>query len=191
MSEPTYDEGIWTGISPMCRDAANELLEVVEMTEGVDGASFKLGDKGELRMVIEFGRQLLSFEVGWQEKEEVKPDQKGVPVEAGPYSENHDSVHVMETTEDVLWWIAGDLHDRLEVMNERLHERTQGFLRRAAADKVGEAALHDRMGVAWRIINVLTRMDIDRAEPWPAALAWLEENEKYRPVAPVSTKEGA
>ena len=76
-------------------------------------------------------------------------------------------------------------------LNERLHERTQGFLRRAAADKVGEAALHDRMGVAWRIINVLTMMDIDRAEPWPAALAWLEENEKYRPVAPVSTKEGA
>ena len=107
-----------------------------------------------------------------------------VPANRGTECRSRSEIQGLRKERDALKAAVGEL-------NERLHERTQGFLRRAAADKVGEAALHDRMGAAWRIINVLTMMDIDRAEPWPAALAWLEENEKYRPVAPIPTKEGA
>lgn len=33
---------------------------------------------------------------------------------------------------------------------------------------------------AWEIIHVLTMMDIDRKEPWPRALTWLQLNEHHR-----------
>ena len=40
---------------------------------------------------------------------------------------------------------------------------------------------HDtELAEAWEIINVLVMMDIDRDEPWPRALRWLERNEQYR-----------
>lgn len=39
----------------------------------------------------------------------------------------------------------------------------------------------EQLIAAYRIINVLTMMDIDRKEPWPDALQWLERNEEFKP----------
>ena len=51
-----------------------------------------------------------------------------------------------------------------------------------------QAALEKQLTEAWEIINVLTMMDIDRKEPWPRALHWLDVNKHHRKQNNETTK---
>lgn len=49
--------------------------------------------------------------------------------------------------------------------------------------------LQSQLIAAYRIINVLTMMDIDRKEPWPDALQWLDRNGEFKPKPPTPNEQ--
>ena len=87
-----------------------------------------------------------------------------VPANRGTECRSRSEIQGLRKERDALKAAVGEL-------NERLHERTQGFLRRAEMDR-------RELGAAWFVINDLMKPGAQgRAEPMVAGLEWLVKNE--------------
>ena len=68
----------------------------------------------------------------------------------------------------------------IEMLNERLAERTSGLLKRHAEDIRKRQEAEVQISVAWDVINTMLLSDEFMADNFPSALSWLERNNKTK-----------
>lgn len=105
-----------------------EIMDAINITDGIDEARWKLDPQGDYYITIEYGPELLEFQAG------TDGESHGVQYDCG-------SIHDMTQRSQVQWWIAGELLSRLNAlrqkytedmatMNQRLIDRREAFERK-------------------------------------------------------------
>lgn len=102
MNEQDETEPDWLG----------EVITVIQLTDGVNDVTWKKEEKGYV-VFVDYGGEMLSFEAG------TDGERKGVQYDFDG------SVHDMTEHDMVLWWVAGELLERLKMTRQRAREREE------------------------------------------------------------------
>ena len=95
-------------------DWMEEIMDAINITDGIDEATWKQSPQGDYYITIHYGPETLEFQAGTDE------ESHGVQYDG--------SIHDMTTPDQVQWWIAGELLSRLQSLRQQHKELAHAIL---------------------------------------------------------------
>ena len=93
-----------------------EIIDGIQITDGVDHFTWAKGEREEYSVEMKYGGEVLKFRAG------TDGERHGVQYDG--------NVHDMTTPDQIQWWVAGELLERLNAERKRAKEREGELVQR-------------------------------------------------------------